>query len=206
MEGTLHNLAIGFAHVFEPLNLLVLVVGIVLDSWSRCCRADAGDGVVLALPFTYNMHVIPAIILLTAMYVSGTYAGAWTSILFRVPGEPIDVPLLWTATPWRAKVKPPMRWLDAGVGADRRPGGGNRHGIARATYRQDRIDVFHAGILCHPVLRLVSVVSLGGASLANALISLFAGLLIAPSASTTPTARTVHLRRAAARGRHHYLV
>ncbi len=34
-------------------------------------------------------------ILLTAMYVSGTYGGAITSILFRIPGEPMDVPLLW---------------------------------------------------------------------------------------------------------------
>ncbi|MBX9810773.1 MAG: tripartite tricarboxylate transporter permease, partial [Burkholderiales bacterium] len=96
MEGTLHNLAIGFAHVFEPLNLLILVAGIVLGLLVAVLPGlTLVMGVVLALPFTYSMHVIPAIILLTAMYVSGTYAGAWTSILFRVPGEPIDVPLLW---------------------------------------------------------------------------------------------------------------
>jgi len=52
-------------------------------------------GVVLALPFTYQMGVGPALILLTAMYVSGTYGGAITAILFRIPGEPMDVPLLW---------------------------------------------------------------------------------------------------------------
>src|SRR3970040_3032468 len=52
-------------------------------------------GVALALPFTYSMDVTPAIVLLTAMYVSGTYGGAPTSILFRIPGEPIHVPLLW---------------------------------------------------------------------------------------------------------------
>src|SRR6202163_2244593 len=52
-------------------------------------------GVVLALPFTYGMAIMPAIILLTAMYISGTYGGAFTSILFRIPGEPLDVPLLW---------------------------------------------------------------------------------------------------------------
>ena len=52
-------------------------------------------GVVLALPFTYGMAITPSIILLTAMYISGTYGGAFTSILFRIPGEPMDVPLLW---------------------------------------------------------------------------------------------------------------
>ena len=52
-------------------------------------------GVVLALPFTYGLGITPAVVLLTAMYVSGTYGGAFTAILFRIPGEPIDVPLLW---------------------------------------------------------------------------------------------------------------
>ena len=52
-------------------------------------------GMVLALPFTYGMPITPSIILLTAMYISGTYGGAFTAILFRIPGEPLDVPLLW---------------------------------------------------------------------------------------------------------------
>ena len=52
-------------------------------------------GVALALPFTYKMDVTASIVLLTAMYVSGTYGGAFTAILFRIPGEPIDVPMLW---------------------------------------------------------------------------------------------------------------
>ena len=181
MEGTLHNLAIGFAHVFEPLNLLVLVVGIVLGLLVAVLPGlTLVMGVVLALPFTYNMHVIPAIILLTAMYVSGTYAGAWTSILFRVPGEPIDVPLLWDGYPMARKGEAAyaLGWtlVSALIG-----------GLAAATVMV---------LLAQPIAKialtfstpeyfailffgLVSVVSLGGASLANALISLFAGLLIA---------------------------
>ena len=39
-----------------------------------------------------------ALILLTAMYVSGTYGGAITAILFRIPGEPMDVPLIWAGS------------------------------------------------------------------------------------------------------------
>jgi putative tricarboxylic transport membrane protein len=137
-------------------------------------------GVVLALPFTYSMSVIPAIVLLTAMYVSGTYAGAWTSILFRVPGEPIDVPLLWDGYPMARKGEAAyaLGWtlVSALVG-----------GLVAATVMV---------LLAQPVAKialtfstpeyfailffgLASVVSLGGASLANSLISLFAGLLIA---------------------------
>ena len=181
MESTLHNLAIGFAHVFEPANMLFLLVGIVLGLLVAVLPGlTLVMGVVLALPFTYTMSVIPAIILLTAMYVSGTYAGAWTSILFRVPGEPIDVPLLWDGYPMARKgeAAQALGWtlVSALVG-----------GLVAATVMV---------LLAQPVAKialtfstpeyfailffgLASVVSLGGASLANSLISLFAGLLIA---------------------------
>jgi putative tricarboxylic transport membrane protein len=127
--------------------------------------------VVLALPFTYGMDVTPAIILLTAMYVSGTYAGAWTSILFRVPGEPIDVPMLWDgyAMARKGEAAKALGWtlVAAGLG-----------GLATATVMV---------ALAHPVARialtfstpeyfaiiffgLASVASLGGGSLVIATV------------------------------------
>ena len=89
-------LGAGFAQVLTPVNLAVLAIGLVLGLLVAVLPGlTLVMGVVLALPFTYAMDITPAIILLTAMYVSGTYGGAFTAILFRVPGEPIDVPLLW---------------------------------------------------------------------------------------------------------------
>lgn len=89
-------LAAGFAQVLTPVNLAVLAIGLVLGLLVAVLPGlTLVMGVVLALPFTYAMDITPAIILLTAMYVTGTYGGAFTAILFRVPGEPIDVPLLW---------------------------------------------------------------------------------------------------------------
>src|SRR3989337_1246368 len=89
-------LAAGFAQVLTPVNLAVLAIGLVLGLLVAVLPGlTLVMGVVLALPFTYTMDITPAIILLTAMYVAGTYAGAWTSILFHGPGEPIDVPMLW---------------------------------------------------------------------------------------------------------------
>ena len=100
MEGVLSQLAAGFVAVFSPLNFAALAVGLVVGLLVALLPGlTLVMGVVLALPFTYRMDVTSAVILLTAMYVSGTYAGAWTSILFRVPGEPIDVPLLWDGYP-----------------------------------------------------------------------------------------------------------
>jgi len=135
-------------------------------------------GVVLALPFTYHMQITPAIILLTAMYVSGTYAGAWTSILFRIPGEPMDVPLLWDGyTMARKGAAAALGWtLVAALFG----------GLVSATFMvalaQPIANValtfstpeYFAVIL----FGLVSVGSLGGGSVTNAFISLFFGLLI----------------------------
>ena len=181
MLEILQHLGAGFIQVFAPLNLLVLFIGLILGLLVAVLPGlTLVMGVVLALPFTYSMDVTPAIILLTAMYVSGTYAGAWTSILFRVPGEPIDVPMLWDGYSMARKgqAAKALGWtlLAALVG-----------GLISATVMV---------LLAQPVARialtfstpeyfaiiffgLVSVVSLGGSSLANALISLYAGLLIA---------------------------
>src|SRR5512145_347014 len=92
----LTQLAGGFASVFTPVNFLVLLLGLVLGMLVAVLPGlTLVMGVVLALPFTYKMGVAPALILLTAMYIAGTYGGAITAILFRIPGEPMDVPLLW---------------------------------------------------------------------------------------------------------------
>ena len=181
MEDILTQLAAGFVAVFTPVNFMALLVGLVTGLLVAVLPGlTLVMGVVLALPFTYKMDVTSAIILLTAMYVSGTYAGAWTAILFRVPGEPIDVPLLWDgyAMARKGQAAQALGWtlISALFG-----------GLVAATALV---------LLAQPIARialtfstpeyfaiiffgLASVVSLGGASLANALISLFIGMLLA---------------------------
>src|SRR5919108_440746 len=96
MLDVLAHLGHGILTVLQPVNLLVLLIGLVLGLLVAVLPGlTLVMGVVLALPFTYKLGVTPAVILLTAMYITGTYGGAFTAILFRIPGEPIDVPLLW---------------------------------------------------------------------------------------------------------------
>src|ERR687892_2374287 len=103
----LAQLAAGFVQVVTPVHLLVLAIGLVLGLLVAVLPGlTLVMGVVLALPFTYAMDITPAIILLTAMYITGTYGGAFTAILFRVPGEPIDVPLLWDGYTMARKGEP----------------------------------------------------------------------------------------------------
>ena len=176
----LQHLATGLFHVLEPVNLAVLFIGLVLGLLVAVLPGlTLVMGVVLALPFTYRMQITPAIILLTAMYVSGTYAGAWTSILFRVPGEPIDVPLLWDGYTMARKggAAAALGWtlvaaLFGGL-ASAVVMVGLAHPIARIALTFSTPEYF-AMIF----FGLVSVGSLGGATLTNSFISLFFGLLI----------------------------
>jgi len=177
----LGHLAGGFIAVFTPLNLLVLAVGLVLGLLVAVLPGlTLVMGVVLALPFTYTMDVTPAIILLTAMYVTGTYGGAFTAILFRVPGEPIDVPLLWDGYTMARRGEPAraLGWtlfaaLFGGLLAAVVMVAASEP-VARLALALSSPDYF--AII---VFGLTSVVSLGGGSVANALISLCLGLMFA---------------------------
>jgi len=170
----------GFLACLVPLNLLMLVVGIVVGLLVGVLPGlTLVMGVVLFLPFTYKMEVTPAIILLTAMYVSGTYGGAFTSILFRIPGEPIHVPLLWDGYAMARRGEPAkaLGWtlvaaLVGGVFSAMimvvltEP-------VAQFALRFSSPEYF--AVL---LFGLASVVSLGKGSLSNALISLCLGLLV----------------------------
>jgi putative tricarboxylic transport membrane protein len=176
----LTQLAAGFGQVLTPVNLMVLAIGLVLGLLVAVLPGlTLVMGVVLALPFTYAMDVTPAIILLTAMYVTGTYGGALTAILFRVPGEPIDVPLLWDGYTMAKNGQPAqaLGWtlFAAFVGgmvsacvmvAFSEP-------VARIALTLSTPEYF--AII---FFGLASVVSLGGGSLSHALISLWLGLLV----------------------------
>lgn len=181
MGDVLSHLAVGFIAVFHPVNLVVLVVGLVLGLLVAVLPGlTLVMGVVLVLPFTYAFQeVTPAIIMLTAMYVSGTYGGAFTAILFRIPGEPIDVPLLWDgyAMAQRGEPAKALGWtLFAALS------GGLLAAVVMVTLAQPvaRLALTFSAPEYFAIIffGLTSVVCLGGGSQTNALISLFIGLLI----------------------------
>ncbi len=184
---TLIHLGNGFLVCLEPFNFMLLLIGIILGLLVGVLPGlTLVMGVVLCLPFTYKMEITPAIILLTAMYVSGTYGGAFTSILFRIPGEPIYVPLLWDGYAMARAGQPSkaLGWTLVAAFV-----GGTLSAI---------IMVLLTGPVAHFALRfsspeyfaviafgLASVVSLARGSLPNALISLCLGLVIATVGTDT---------------------
>jgi putative tricarboxylic transport membrane protein len=180
MQDVILQLGQGFFHLLSPANALALTVGLVVGMLVAVLPGlTLVMGVVLALPFTYGMGITPAIVLLTAMYISGTYGGAFTSILFRIPGEPLDVPLLWDGYPMARQGQPALAlgWTLLAALA-----GGLITAIsavalavpfAKFALRFDAPEYF--AIL---LFGLSGVVSLAGGSLAKALVSLCIGLLI----------------------------
>ncbi len=180
MGDIFYNLLLGFAGCFQPVNLILLVAGTILGLVVGVLPGlTLVMGVVLALPFTYPMEVTPAVVLLTAMYVTGTYGGAFTSILFRIPGEPIHVPLLWDGYAMARKGQPAkaLGWtLYAALF------GGLLSSAIMVTLSQPvakfALTFSTPEYFAIVLFGLTSVVSLGSGSMTNAFISLFLGLLI----------------------------
>ena len=179
--NVLHDLAIGLMHVFQPYDLLMLVVGILVGMLvSIMPGLGFVMGVILALPFTYKMQIEPAVILLTSIYFSGTYGGCFTTILYRIPGEPNDVPLLWDGYTMgqREGAAKPLGWALVAALI-----GGLVSSAVMVALTQPLTDValkfnsedYFAAI----VFGLTTVVSLAGKSLVKAFVSLCLGLLVA---------------------------
>jgi putative tricarboxylic transport membrane protein len=175
------SLAHGFVEIFQPFNMLMLLVGLLIGmAVSIMPGLGLVMGVVLALPFTYQMPIEPSVILLTAIYFSGTYGGCFTAILYRIPGEPMDVPMLWDGYTMAQRGQPAkaLGWalvaaLIAGLVSSAvmvalaGP-------MSEAALKFDSPDYFAAVFF-----GLTTVVALAGKSLVNSLISLCVGLLVA---------------------------
>ncbi|MFZ0193849.1 MAG: tripartite tricarboxylate transporter permease, partial [Pseudolabrys sp.] len=180
MIDILLQLANGFVHCLTPLNMAMLLVGIVIGLLIGVLPGlTLVMGVALALPFTYKMDVTASIVLLTAMYVSGTYGGAFTAILFRIPGEPIDVPMLWDGYTMGRKGRPAkaLGWtLVAALG------GGLLSAIVMVALTEPlakfALRFSSPEYFVIVMFGLLSVVAIGKGSLANAFISMSVGILI----------------------------
>ena len=177
---TLHLLAQGMIRIFVDGYLTMLIVGLVIGmAVSIMPGLGIVMGIVLALPFTDNMAIEPSIIMLTAIYMSGTYAGCFTAILYRIPGEPNDIHMLWDGYGMSRKgqTAEALGWalISAFIGGMVSTAFmiGFAIPLGKFALKFSTADYFAAVFL-----GLTSVVALAGASLVNALIGLLIGLFI----------------------------
>lgn len=75
--------------VFHYENFLAIALGVVIGVVVGSIPGlTATMAVALALPFTFSMEPVAAILLLVGIYKGGMYGGSITAILIRTPGSP----------------------------------------------------------------------------------------------------------------------
>jgi putative tricarboxylic transport membrane protein len=176
----LGQLAAGFTSALEPLNfamiLLGLTIGIVAGALPGITMLNA---IVLVLPFTYLMGIVPALLLMIGVYCGGVFGGAITGILFNIPGDPMNVPTTWEGYPMTRRGE---ARLALGLAIMSSAFGGLVSALflaffappfARVALTFSTVEFFSV-----VVFGLASVSVLGQASMAAALVSLFTGVFL----------------------------
>lgn len=78
-----------FLTIIEPTNIMLVVLGLLVGIFLGALPGIGSSmAIVLALPFTYFLDVLPAIAFLSTIYVGSAYGGSITAILFNTPGTP----------------------------------------------------------------------------------------------------------------------
>ncbi len=83
-------------NTFDPLNSLMILVGLVIGVLAGALPGITMlNAIVLVLPFTYLMGIVPSLLLMSGIYCGGVFGGSITGILFNIPGDPMNVPTTW---------------------------------------------------------------------------------------------------------------
>jgi putative tricarboxylic transport membrane protein len=96
MFDQLALLGTGLVNTFDPLNFSMILVGLVIGVLAGALPGITMlNAIVLVLPFTYLMGIVPSLLLMTSVYCGGVFGGSITGILFNIPGDPMNVPTTW---------------------------------------------------------------------------------------------------------------
>lgn len=92
----LEYLRIGLVNTFDPLNFLMILAGLTIGILAGALPGITMlNAIVLVLPFTYLMDIVPSLLLMIGVYCGGVFGGSITGILFNIPGDPMNVPTTW---------------------------------------------------------------------------------------------------------------
>ncbi len=137
------------------------------------------NAIVLVLPFTYLMGIVPALLLMIGVYCGGVFGGSITGILFNIPGDPMNVPTTWEGyrlnRQGRTQYALGLAIMSSAVG-----------GLVSALFLAFFAPPFARFALTFSTVEFFAVVVFGLASvsvldqssLAAALVSLFAGMFL----------------------------
>jgi putative tricarboxylic transport membrane protein len=90
----------GFAVAFEPLNLMLIVIGCAVGLFIGAMPGlGSVNGVAILLPMTFLVPPTGAIIFLGAIYYGAMYGGAISSIMLGIPGASTAVATTFDGRP-----------------------------------------------------------------------------------------------------------
>lgn len=181
MPETFSYLAAGFVTALQPVNLLLICLGMVIG-----VIAGALPGItmlmaiVLVLPFTYAMDMVPGILLLFAIYSGGIFGGSITAILFNIPGDPMNVPTAFDGHPL-ARQGRAAEALGTAIACSALGGLLSVLAMTFAAPPLARVALKFSSVeyFAIVVLGLATVTVIGTASPLNSIISLLVGLFLA---------------------------
>jgi putative tricarboxylic transport membrane protein len=176
----LTSLGAGFVNALAPLNfamiLLGLTIGIVAGALPGITMLNS---IVLVLPFTYLMGIVPALLLMIGVYCGGVFGGSITGILFNIPGDPMNVPTTWEG--YRLSRQGKTQYA-LGLAIMSSAFGGLVSALFLAffapPFAKFALGFSTVEFFAVVVFGLASVSVLGQSSMAAALISLFAGVFL----------------------------
>jgi len=94
----------GFAIAFEPLNMMLIIVGCTVGLFIGAMPGlGSVNGVAILLPMTFLVPPTGAIIFLGAIYYGAMYGGAISSIMLGIPGASTAVATTFDGRPLALK-------------------------------------------------------------------------------------------------------
>ncbi len=177
----IQNLVMGLGVAFQPYNLLVAVVGLILGIVVGVLPGLGGaNGVAILIPVVVWMPPTTGVILLSSVYWGALYGGSITSILFNIPGEPWSVATTFDGYPM-AKAGKPGKALQLAFVAH---GVGGLLGVVMLTFFAPIIAEFAlkfgpAEVFSVMVLTFSAFVGLGGKSPVKTIAMIMLGFILA---------------------------
>jgi putative tricarboxylic transport membrane protein len=109
--STLDYLGIGLLNTLDPLNTLMILLGLTIGVLAGALPGITMlNAIVLVLPFTYLMEIVPSLLLMIGIYCGGIFGGSITGILFNIPGDPMNIPTTWEGFQLNKRGLSPKPW------------------------------------------------------------------------------------------------
>jgi putative tricarboxylic transport membrane protein len=174
------NLAVGLVNALQPLNFLMMALGLSIGIIAGALPGITMlNAIVLVLPFTYLMGIVPALLLMVGVYCGGVFGGSITGILFNIPGDPMNVPTTWEG--YRLTRKGQSQYA-LGLAIMSSAFGGLVSALFLAfcapPFARFALGFSSVEFFSVVVFGLASVSVLGQSSMTSALISLFTGMFL----------------------------